>query len=68
MSFDFTGKRVLVTGGTRGIGRAAVEEASARSATAVHRIGRIEHQPGLRLLDSQGRAVGHHLRAFDHFA
>ena len=25
MSFDFTGKRVLVTGGTRGIGRAAVQ-------------------------------------------
>lgn len=48
--------------------RAAVEEASARSATAVHRIGRIERQSGLRLLDPQGRSVGHHLRAFDHFA
>jgi thiamine-monophosphate kinase len=48
--------------------REAVEQASARSATAVHRIGRIERQPGLRLVDPQGRSVDHRLRAFDHFA
>jgi thiamine-monophosphate kinase len=48
--------------------RAAVEQASVRSATPVHRIGRIERQPGLRLVDPQGQSVDPRLRAFDHFA
>jgi thiamine-monophosphate kinase len=48
--------------------RAAVAQASARSATAVHRIGRIEREPGLRLVDPLGHSVDHRLRAFDHFA
>ena len=48
--------------------REAVVQAAARSATAVHRIGRIEREAGLRLMDRQGRAVEHRLRAFDHFA
>ena len=48
--------------------RAAVEQASVRSATAVHRIGRIEREPGLRLVDPLGHSVDHRLRAFDHFA
>ncbi len=59
MSFDFTGNRVLVTGGTRGIGRAAVEAflaAGARVAvngrtedstrTAVARLGNVVAAPG----------------------
>lgn len=48
--------------------RAAVEAAAAEAGTAVARIGRIDAQPGLRVLDAQGRAVEGPFRSFDHFA
>jgi len=34
----------------------------------VARIGRTETQPGLRLVDGQGRAVTGRFASFDHFA
>jgi len=44
-------------------------EAAARSAgTRVTRIGRIDTEPGLRLIDGQGRAVERRYASFDHFA
>ena len=55
---DFTGKRVLVTGGTRGIGRAAVEGFLARGArVAVN--GRSEQSVGRALgeLDAGDRVI-----------
>jgi thiamine-monophosphate kinase len=49
--------------------RQAVQAAAARAQTPVTRIGRIEAQPGLRLVDAQGTPVSaRHLRSFDHFA
>ncbi|MDM0013959.1 thiamine-phosphate kinase [Variovorax sp. J22P168] len=48
--------------------RADVERAANTSATAVTRIGRIEAEPGLRLVDAQGTAVAAQFAAFDHFA
>ena len=49
--------------------RAAVQAAAVRANTAVHRIGRITAQPGLRVLDEQGQALDlTQLRSFDHFA
>lgn len=32
------------------------------------RVGRIEAEPGLRVVDARGEAVAHGLRSFDHFA
>jgi thiamine-monophosphate kinase len=48
--------------------RAAVKAASAAARTMVTRIGRIEAEPGLRLLDGQGRQIGRRFGSFDHFA
>ena len=45
-----------------------VQKAAVQSATPVTRIGRIEAQPGLRLVDAAGRPVERHDIAFDHFA
>jgi thiamine-monophosphate kinase len=42
--------------------RAAVAAAAQASGTPVTRIGRIEAEPGLRLVDAQGRPVGAALR------
>jgi thiamine-monophosphate kinase len=48
--------------------RGAVQAAASASQTPVTRIGQIDAQPGLRLLDAQGQALDHRLRSFDHFA
>ena len=48
--------------------RAAVQAAAQRAATPVTRIGRIEAEPGLRLIDADGRVTPLAARAFDHFA
>jgi len=48
--------------------RAAVAAAAQASQTPVRRIGQIEPEPGLRLLDAQGRPLPNHYASFDHFA
>ncbi|TFZ06615.1 thiamine-phosphate kinase [Ramlibacter henchirensis] len=48
--------------------REAVASAAAASATPVTRIGRIEAQPGLRVLDGQGREIRSSFASFEHFA
>ena len=48
--------------------RAAVAAAALVSSTPVTRIGRIEAEPGLRLVDAQGRPVARRYASFDHFA
>jgi thiamine-monophosphate kinase len=48
--------------------RESVAAASAQSATPVTRIGRIDAEPGLRLVDAQGRSVPNDYASFDHFA
>ena len=47
--------------------REAVAKAAQASQTAVTRIGQIEAEPGLRLVDKQGRAVANTFASFDHF-
>jgi thiamine-monophosphate kinase len=47
--------------------RQAVLNAAQASGTAVTRIGTVEAEPGLRLHDSQGRAVAGRFASFDHF-
>jgi len=48
--------------------RAAVEQAAKKSATRVTRIGRIEAEAGLRIVDASGAPVAQHFGSFDHFA
>ncbi len=47
--------------------REAVAAASQASQTPVTRIGSIEAEPGLRLVDAAGRPVEHRYASFDHF-
>jgi thiamine-monophosphate kinase len=47
--------------------RDAVEEAASRSATRVTRIGRIEPDAGLRIVDAAGAPVSQRFGSFDHF-
>jgi thiamine-monophosphate kinase len=48
--------------------RAAVLAAAGSVATPVTRVGRIEAQPGLRLVDAAGAALDLRLASFDHFS
>ena len=48
--------------------RQAVAAASVTSQTLVTRIGVIQAQPGLRLIDAQGQAISARFSSFDHFA
>ncbi len=48
--------------------RAAVLTASRQAGTPVTRIGSIEKEPGLRLIDGQGKAMPNPYTSFDHFA
>ncbi|TWO68293.1 thiamine-phosphate kinase [Caenimonas sedimenti] len=48
--------------------RQSVEEAGARTGTPVTRIGRVEAEPGLRVLDANGGLVPRSFAGFDHFA
>lgn len=44
-----------------------VRAAAQRAGVAVTRIGRIEADAGLHLVDGQGRVIGDHFGSFDHF-
>lgn len=46
----------------------AVRAAARAAGVAVTRIGRIEAEPGLRIVDAQGAAVASRWQGFDHFA
>jgi thiamine-monophosphate kinase len=48
--------------------RDAVRAAAEAARTPVTRIGRVEAERGLRLLDAQGRAIARQYASFDHFA
>jgi thiamine-monophosphate kinase len=48
--------------------REAVAHAAVQSQTRVTRIGQIDAQRGLRLVDAQGQAVPNDFTSFDHFA
>jgi thiamine-monophosphate kinase len=48
--------------------RQAVQAASRQADTPVTRIGQIDAEPGLRLLDATGKAVARSFSSFDHFA
>ena len=48
--------------------RAAIVQAAAGCATTVTRVGVIEHAPGLRFVDANGRPLALSVAGFDHFA
>jgi thiamine-monophosphate kinase len=48
--------------------RDALTQVSEHTGVRLSRIGRIEAEPGLRLVDAQGQAVDYSARSFDHFA
>jgi thiamine-monophosphate kinase len=48
--------------------RDAVQRAGTRCGTRVTRIGRIDAEPGWRVVDAQGAALPAHFESFDHFA
>ena len=48
--------------------RDAVQAAARHAATPVTRIGCIDAEPGLRLLDADGQPLGDRFSSFDHFA
>ena len=48
--------------------RNAVKAAAALAGTPVTRIGRMDAEPGLRLLDAQGQRLANSYASFDHFA
>jgi thiamine-monophosphate kinase len=48
--------------------RGDVEKAARQSATPVTRIGRIDAEPGARVVDAHGRLLPHAWSGFDHFA
>lgn len=48
--------------------RAAVEAAGRAAGTPVARIGRIDAEPGLRIVDAAGAPVAQRFTSFDHFA
>jgi thiamine-monophosphate kinase len=48
--------------------RDALTMVSEHTGVRLSRIGRIEAEPGLRLVDAQGQAVDYSARSFDHFA
>ncbi|MEO7886245.1 MAG: thiamine-phosphate kinase [Polaromonas sp.] len=48
--------------------REAVQAAARQAQTPVTRIGRIDADPGLRLLDAAGAPMERHYASFDHFA
>ncbi len=48
--------------------RETVADSARQTQTRVTRIGLIEQQPGIRLLDCHGQPVPNHYRSFDHFA
>ncbi len=75
--FDLQARRsIALSGGddyellftARASARAAVEQAGRASATPVARIGRIESEPGLRVVDANGASLAQHFGSFDHFA
>jgi thiamine-monophosphate kinase len=49
-------------------GRAAVEAAAVQARTPVTRIGRIEAEPGLRIVAANGHPLARRFAGFDHFA
>ena len=47
--------------------REAVTQAARAAGVGATRIGRIEREPGLRLVDAEGRAIAQRFASFDHF-